>query len=181
LAELSDAGVSSAGDPTCSLSDEAELLNELETLKAERLSLRSEHERLVSEISNLDEAELRLFEEYHKFSIDLDHLSGEHLSLQNSLLASTDRLERLKRVNVFDDTFHISTDGHFGTINGFRLGTLPGSQPVEWNEINAALGHSCLLLATLAKRCSFKFSKFVSFFMFFCFLFLATQYLLVGI
>jgi beclin 1 len=72
---------------------------------------------------------------------------------------ATEQLERLKRANVFDDAFHIHFDGHFGTINGLRLGTLP-SQKVEWTEINAALGQACLLLAALARRCGFKFTKY---------------------
>lgn len=39
------------------------------------------------------------------------------------------QLEKLKKTNVFNDVFHIWHDGHFGTINNFRLGRLP-SVPV---------------------------------------------------
>jgi len=42
---------------------------------------------------------------------------------------------RLKRTNVFDDAFHIYYDGHFGTINGFRLGRLQ-SQPVSAGRLS---------------------------------------------
>lgn len=52
-------------------------------------------------------------------------------------------------------------DGHFGTINGFRLGRLP-AVPVEWNEINAAWGHTLLLLHVMALRLRFQFSKYVA-------------------
>lgn len=41
------------------------------------------------------------------------------------------QLEALKRTNVHDDAFHIYYDGHFGTINSFRLGRLP-CEPVCW-------------------------------------------------
>ena len=51
-------------------------------------------------------------------------------------------------------------DGHFGTINTFRLGRLP-SVPVEWNEINAAWGQTVLLLHTMALRLNFRFSRYV--------------------
>ena len=61
------------------------------------------------------------------------------------------QLIALKKTNVYDDTFHISHDGHFGTINGFRLGRLP-SMPVDWQEVNAALGQVVLLLHTLQQR-----------------------------
>lgn len=65
----------------------------------------------------------------------------------------------MKRTNVFDDAFHISHDGHFATINGFRLGRLP-SQPVEWAETSAALGQVLLLLATMARHTGYKFQKY---------------------
>ncbi|CAI5717065.1 unnamed protein product [Peronospora farinosa] len=60
-------------------------------------------------------------------------------------------LRRLQRYNVCNDVFHIWHDGLFGTINGLRLGRLP-SKPVEWVEINAAMGQTVLLLATIADR-----------------------------
>lgn len=50
-------------------------------------------------------------------------------------------------------------NGHFGTINGFRLGRLP-TVPVEWSEINAAWGQSVLLLHSLAKKMDFTFERF---------------------
>ena len=40
-------------------------------------------------------------------------------------------LDKLRSTNVCNDSFHISRDGHFGTINGMRLGTLP-SLPVGY-------------------------------------------------
>lgn len=67
-------------------------------------------------------------------------------------------LRRLQRYNVYNDVFHIWHDGLFGTINGLRLGRLP-SKPVEWVEINAALGQAVLLLATIAERANFEFTR----------------------
>ncbi len=83
------------------------------------------------------------------------HLISPHTPLSSSPPPT----HRLKRTNVYDDTFHISYDGHFGTINGFRLGKLQ-SLNVEWTEINAALGQVVLLLHTIARQCNFKFSKY---------------------
>ncbi len=140
---------------------EEALTARLVELRAESAAQHLEAHRLDRECARMDEMEQLLFDEYHSFTLELGQLSSEHAALQRSVLVAGDRFERLKRVNVYDDAFHISTDGHFGTINGLRLGTLPSSQPVDWNEINAALGHTCLLLATLARRCSFKFTKCV--------------------
>jgi beclin 1 len=35
-------------------------------------------------------------------------------------------LEKLERTNVYNDAFCIGHDGVFGTINGLRLGRVPG-------------------------------------------------------
>ena len=56
-------------------------------------------------------------------------------------------LERLGRVNVYNDVFSIWHDGAFGTISALRLGRLPGVT-VEWAEINAALGQVRYLVIT---------------------------------
>jgi beclin 1 len=69
------------------------------------------------------------------------------------------QLDKLKKTNVFNDVFHIWHDGHFGTINNFRLGRLP-SVPVQWDEINAAWGQTVLLLHTMALRLGFKFDRY---------------------
>ena len=65
---------------------------------------------------------------------------------------------RAARARLIPTLFLLRYDGHFGTINGFRLGRLP-AVPVEWNEINAAWGHTLLLLHVMAVRLRFQFSK----------------------
>ena len=50
-------------------------------------------------------------------------------------------------------------DGHFGTINGLRLGRLP-TFLVEWSEINAAWGQVVLLLHSLAKKINLVFKRY---------------------
>jgi len=85
-------------------------------------------------------------------------------------------LEKLERTNVYNDAFCIGHDGVFGTINGLRLGRVPGvpvcisqlplkddkADPllqVEWAEINAAWGQTLLLLYTIARKLDFTFEK----------------------
>ena len=64
------------------------------------------------------------------------------------------------RRNVYNDAFNITHDNHyFATINGLRLGRL-SSPVVEWPEINAAWGQTCLLLATLAERLGYRFQGY---------------------
>ena len=65
---------------------------------------------------------------------------ADELLRQSQLVAHCEReLERLGRVNVYNDVFSVWHDGAFGTISALRLGRLPGVT-VEWAEINAALG-----------------------------------------
>lgn len=69
------------------------------------------------------------------------------------------QLDKLKKTNVFNATFHIWHAGHFGTINSFRFGRLP-SLPVDWSEINAAWGQTALLLNALARKMNLTFNKY---------------------
>ena len=57
------------------------------------------------------------------------------------------------------DAFCIGHDGGLATINGLRLGRLP-NVPVDWPEINAAWGHTLLLLVTLARRSGLTFETY---------------------
>jgi len=61
------------------------------------------------------------------------------------------------QLSVPNDAFFIWHSGPFGTINGFRLGRLP-VEPVEWSEINAALGQVALLLSTIQSDAPVAFS-----------------------
>lgn len=105
-------------------------------------------------------------------------------------------LEKLQKTNVYsefpcrfpfatsfadarppDDAFCIGQEAGFGTINGLRLGRLPGAPvgsrlpcrkplsdgliKVEWPEINAAWGHTLLLLHTIARKFAFTFDTCV--------------------
>ncbi|KAK5276165.1 Vacuolar protein sorting-associated protein atg6, partial [Exophiala xenobiotica] len=81
------------------------------------------------------------------------------LTLQEKYTHDRQQLERLQRTNVYNDTFCISHDGSFGTINGLRLGRLP-NQNVDWTEINAAWGQAILLLATVAERLRYSFQGY---------------------
>ncbi len=83
----------------------------------------------------------------------------EYDTVTNRLSVLKQQFDQLKTTNVFNDTFNIWYDGHFGTISNFRLGRLP-SQPIDWNEINAAWGQANLLLYSIAKKLNYKFTKY---------------------
>lgn len=139
--------------------EEKRLLDELSKLKREEESVKSsikvqqeEKERL-----NIDEEKYR--KEYSKYRRELMLSEDEYRSLECQIAYANSQLEKLKRTNVFNVTFHIWHSGHFGTINTFRLGRLP-SAPVDWSEINAAWGQTALLLAALARKVNLTFQRY---------------------
>lgn len=79
-------------------------------------------------------------------------------SVEAALAHDRAELARLARTNVYNDAFCIGHDGGFATINGLRLGRLPGAS-VEWAEINAAWGQTALLLFTLARKLGVEFER----------------------
>lgn len=79
--------------------------------------------------------------------------------MENQLNYTKNQLDKLKKTNAFNATFHIWYQGHFGTINNFRLGRLP-SAPVDWSEINAAWGQTALLLSAMARKINLTFDKY---------------------
>ena len=139
--------------------EEAALQSRLSELGMERESLREEYGALTAESQRLSELESGFWREYEEYALSLAQLTAEQNHLRSQIRTASDTLDRLKRTNVFDDAFHISYDGHFATINGFRLGRLP-AQPVDWPETSAALGQVLLLLATMARHSGYKFLKY---------------------
>ena len=70
-----------------------------------------------------------------RHNILLDELS----SCSEDAIRTSVQLEKCMQINAVNDAFYIWYAGPFATINNFRLGNLP-SRPIEWTEINAALG-----------------------------------------
>ncbi|MBN3312066.1 BECN1 protein, partial [Atractosteus spatula] len=115
----------------------------------------------------------RYQKEYSEFKRQQLELDDELKSVDNQMRYAQIQLDKLKKTNVFNATFHICSvifphhclsllacrhSGQFGTINNFRLGRLP-SVPVEWNEINAAWGQTVLLLHALANKMGLRFQR----------------------
>lgn len=138
--------------------EEGRLLEELESLELETKQVKMKRQELWSTGKDLEQLVRGTFAE----GAFLQHLLGisrdERQSVGVYSVHASDLLRRLQRYNVFNDVFHIWHDGMFGTINGLRLGRLP-SKPVEWVEINAALGQAVLLLAIIAERANFDFLR----------------------
>ncbi|KAJ6172137.1 hypothetical protein N7470_001204 [Penicillium chermesinum] len=128
---------------------------ELEALEREQAALDDEIAGLEEESRQLDETEEAFWRSRNSFALTLAEFQTERDALNMRYDHDSQQLERLQRTNVYNDAFCIGHDGYYGTINGLRLGR--GSNPsVDWAEINAAWGQTCLLVATIADRLGFK-------------------------
>ncbi|KAH8899373.1 APG6-domain-containing protein [Thozetella sp. PMI_491] len=137
-------------------SEARELLIELEKEKA----------AMDGELIGLEEMSLQLnddeedfWRERNAFASKLADFQNERDSINSKFDHDSRLLEKLQRSNVYNDTFCISHDGTFATINGLRLGRL-SNKPVDWPEINAAWGHALLLLVTVADKLGYQFEGY---------------------
>lgn len=138
---------------------EAAARAELRQLEQERAELDAELFALEEETEKVNAEEEKFWRERNAFAGRLTDFQNERDSINSKFDHDSRQLEKLQRSNVYNDTFCISHDGTFATINGLRLGRL-SSTPVDWPEINAAWGHALLLLVTVAEKLSFHFDGY---------------------
>jgi beclin len=139
--------------------DEEAAIATLKGLEKEKAEVDEEIAQLEEEARALDIEEENFWRERNAFAMKLAEFQNVRDSINQQYDHDTQLLEKLQRTNVYNDTFCISHDGKFGTINGLRLGRL-SNVPVDWPEINAAWGHALLLLQTVADRLGFKFNGY---------------------
>ncbi|KAJ6499343.1 autophagy protein Apg6-domain-containing protein [Mycena sanguinolenta] len=137
--------------------DERLAIEQLKVAEQERLQLDEELRALEEEEKALEQEEARFWHAHNDQLLSSEQLASQLATIRAAYAADSATLEKLERTNVYNDAFCIGHDGVFGTINGLRLGRVPGV-PVEWAEINAAWGQSLLLLYTIARKldCTFE-------------------------
>ena len=143
-----------------------ELRQEEERLKEKLRNSERKRSEVTAELARQRERERRLKEEeqsywesFNEYQRQVLQFREDQRSVDYQLQYMTEQLDRLKKTNVLNSAFHIWHNGHFGTINGLRLGRLQ-TVPVEWSEINAALGQAALLLVTLARNAGATFARY---------------------
>lgn len=140
--------------------EEENLIKELRELEEEEKKAKDMLNEEEQEKERLDREEDRYWRDYSHHRRDLMLAEDESKSLECQYHYTQSQLDKLKKTNVFNATFHIwHSGGHFGTINNFRLGRLPSS-PVDWSEINAAWGQTALLLNALARKINLTFQRY---------------------
>ena len=68
----------------------------------------------------------RFWRSYNDHLLAAEQQTSQLASLRAAYAAGLMTLEKLERTNVYNDAFCIGHDGVFGTINGLRLGRVPG-------------------------------------------------------
>ena len=63
---------------------------------------------------------------YNSQQLRASEQTSQLATLRAAYVADSATLEKLERTNVYNDAFRIGHDGVFGTINGLRLGRVPG-------------------------------------------------------
>lgn len=136
--------------------DRDHALKELKKLEKDKDDLDAEIVALEEESRQLDREEEQFWRERNAFAAKMSDFQSDRDSINVKYSNDSELLQKLQRSNVYNDTFNISHDGNFATINGLRLGRL-SSKPVDWPEINAAWGHALLLVVTVAEKLGYKF------------------------
>ncbi|KAF4309223.1 Beclin-1 [Botryosphaeria dothidea] len=134
-------------------------MKELERLEREKAAMDEELLVLGAEAQDLDKEEEAFWKERNAFAVTLSSFQSERDRINNRYDHDIKQAQRLQRTNVYNDTFTIGHDGNFATINGLRLGRTSAVM-VGWEEINAAWGQTCLLLATVAEKVGYTFKGY---------------------
>eukprot|EP00906_Rhabdomonas_costata_P003863 RCo005825 len=138
---------------------ERKLLEELAVVEIQEGEVHKEAAVIDREREDLEAQIQTYWRSCNEYVVE-DNASWENsCAAQEQLRACDDELSRLNQANLLNEAFHIWFDGHFGTVNNFRLGRLPVEQ-VDWTEINAAWGYAALLLHTIAEARRFQWTKF---------------------
>lgn len=108
---------------------ELELENEeslvlLKETEKEKQVIEQELKNLQRELQSLEEQEEEFFKTRNEFDLEITELLNEKDRVESIFENESNTLQKLQKVNVHNDVFCIGHDGHFGTINGLRLGSL---------------------------------------------------------
>lgn len=130
------------------------------------MQIKQQRQQLTQKRNNLQEKKYNLLllkneiEEQANSLIHKRNLLRDQLdSVDSHLRRDGLLLQKFLQLNPVNDAFHIWYSGPFGTINNFRLGRLL-THPIDWNEINSALGEAASAIYTIAQKSEYQFRKY---------------------
>ncbi|KIY44399.1 autophagy protein 6, partial [Fistulina hepatica ATCC 64428] len=139
--------------------EEQTAIQQLQQAECEREELDEELTVLEQEEQELANEEAEFWRIHNDQVLAAEQQIEQLATIRAAYAADSATLDKLERTNVYNDAFCIGHDGFFGTINGLRLGRMPGIN-IEWAEINAAWGQALLLLYTIGRKLDFTFENY---------------------
>lgn len=113
----------------------------------------------ASHMHEMRQIEDTLYTKINILSRQQKELAEESQALDEETQRVQTMLHKYMQLNILNDAFHIWYAGPYGTINNFRLGSIP-IKPIDSNEINAALGQAVLVLHTIASNARVEFKQY---------------------
>lgn len=146
--------------------EEKQLDEEREQLLQELLKKEAEEEDLDRELANCMQ-KIEKLDNDRNLQLKLKNaevwegikVKNDIQSLRYQYETELNRLDQLRKTNIYNESFKISHHGPFATINELRLGSYEDCK-VSQNEINAALGQVILLLVTITSNLNIKLSDY---------------------
>ncbi|HLD78543.1 MAG TPA: hypothetical protein VJB16_05950, partial [archaeon] len=138
---------------------EQALRDELADLDLQMRALDLEEAAVLADAQLLCSLEDVFSRNYNEYISEVQLFLDDRDSVSATMERATRQLETLRRSHSLNDAFHIWFDGHFGTINGARLGRLPAVQ-VPWEEVYAAFGYAATLIERLCGMMQFQLREY---------------------
>jgi beclin 1 len=135
------------------------LRDRIETAKEKKKEIQARRAVIAHDLHDARLMRDALLEKSNNLAHECACLREHHQSLSNETMRVATKLKKYMQINAINDAFYIWYLGPFGTINNFRLGTLP-VKAVQWDEINAALGQAVLAVSVVASRANYEFKKY---------------------
>jgi beclin 1 len=140
-------------------SEERLLKARLDRVLHERTLLDKDLEVVSNQERHIDGLSDQFWSAFGQWKVSHQQVQDDLSSVQTRLSYTAQQLDRLESSIILNDAFNLWVDGHFGTVNGLRLGRIP-SVPVDWAEISAAVGLAAHLLHEMARVIGFNFTKY---------------------
>lgn len=105
-----------------------------------------------------EKTEEQLWDQINKSTRKLYHLFENNQIADNQLAQFNSELDRLSKLDIVNDLFKISIQDEVGCINNLAIGK-KADQAIDWDEVNAAVGHLALLLMFLMKKFKYPMQK----------------------
>ena len=94
--------------------EEKDLLKELAQLEEEKIKMENEKKVHEEELEKLSEEEDKYWKSYSEYKRQVLELEDDQRSVDLNLKYTQTQVDKLKKTNVFNSTFHIWHNGHFG-------------------------------------------------------------------